>query len=87
MVIIKIRLPEEACFSAQRAAAALTEREGKEVTFTEVVRRRVAIGGAVMDFEMNPTDAGAAAKLLHGNATLAAVGAYEFLQSQTENAA
>lgn len=45
------------------------------------------IGVAVMRFQLDPTNAEAATKLLHSNTALAAAGAYQFLQSQTENAA
>ncbi len=82
--LIQVRVFKEALAQAKETAAIRTAAEGREVTYNEVIRQQVETGRKVMAFQMNPTDAAAAAALLHDNATIAAAGAFRYFADNQE---
>lgn len=84
---VTARLFADTFAEIEQAAADRTITEGERVTYNEVTREVVEIGVAVMRFRLDPTNADAAAKLLHSDTGLAAAGAYQFLQSKNSTAA
>ena len=64
--LIQVRVFKEALAQAKETAAIRTAAEGREVTYNEVIRQQVETGRKVMAFQMNPTDAAAAAAFASG---------------------
>lgn len=86
---VTARLFADTFAEIEQVAAERTIAEGERVTYNEVTREVVEIGVAVMRFQLDPTNAAAAAKLMHSNTTIAAIGAFRHFADnpETEQAA
>jgi len=80
---ISVRFPETEISEIERIAGALSEKEGRRVTASEVLRRQQEIGKSVMLFELEPHNIEHCRTLFNSSATIAAAGAASYFYTST----
>lgn len=80
---ISVRFPAAEVSEIERLASVMSQREGRRVTPSEVLRRQQEIGKSVMLFELEPHNIEHCRTLFNSSATIAAAGAASYFYTST----
>lgn len=81
---INTRFQDAEVREIEEAAKILTEKEGRPVTKSDVLRRQRKIGAAVMAVEIYPTNPDLYVTLLHSSATLTTAAAVKYFSENPQ---